>query len=33
MNFKNLLKIAINASLKGGKAIMGVYSSDFTVEH
>jgi len=33
MNFKNLLKIAINASLKGGKAIMDIYSSDFTVEH
>lgn len=33
MNFKNLLKIAINASLIGGKAIMDVYSSDFTIEH
>ena len=33
MNFKKLLKIAINASLNGGKAIMDVYSSDFTIEH
>ena len=33
MNFKNLLKIAINASVKGGHAIMEVYASDFAVEH
>ena len=33
MNFKKLLKIAINASLKGGHAIMEVYASDFAVEH
>ena len=33
MNFKNLLKIAINASVKGGHAIMKIYSSEFTVEH
>ena len=33
MNFKKLLKIAINASLKGGDAIMEVYASDFVVEH
>ena len=33
MNFKELLKIAINASIKGGHAIMEVYLSDFAVEH
>ena len=33
MNFKELLKIAINASIKGGYAIMEVYASDFAVEH
>ena len=33
MNFKQLLKIAINASIKGGHAIMQVYASDFAVEH
>ena len=33
INFKNLLKTAINASVKGGHAIMEVYASDFTVEH
>ena len=33
MNFKELLKVAINASLKGGDAIMDVYASDFAVEH
>ena len=33
MNFKNLLKIAINASIEGGHAIMEVYASDFAVEH
>ena len=33
MNFKELLEVAINASLKGGDAIMDVYASDFAVEH
>ena len=33
MNFKNLLKTAINASIEGGHAIMEVYASDFAVEH
>ena len=33
MNFKDLLKIAINASIKGGHAIIKVYASDFAVEH
>lgn len=33
MNFKELLKTAINASIKGGHAIMEVYASDFAVEH
>ena len=33
MNFKELLKLAINASVKGGHAIMEVYSSDFAVEY
>jgi len=33
MNFKNLLKTAINASVKGGHAIMEVYASNFEVEH
>lgn len=33
MNFNELLKIAINASIKGGHAIMEIYSSDFAVEH
>ena len=32
MNFSELLKIAINASIKGGEAIMEVYNSDFEVE-
>jgi 3'(2'), 5'-bisphosphate nucleotidase len=32
MNFKNLLKTAINASINGGHAIMEVYASDFEVE-
>ena len=32
MNFNELLKIAINASIAGGHAIMKVYSSDFEVE-
>lgn len=32
MNFKELLRIAINASVKGGKGIMKVYDSDFTIE-
>ena len=33
MNFEELLKTAINASIKGGHAIMEVYTSDFIVEH
>ena len=33
MNFKELLEVAINASLKGGDIIMDVYASDFAVEH
>jgi len=33
MNFKELLLKAINASIKGGHAIMEVYASDFAVEH
>ena len=33
MNFNELLIKAINASIKGGQAIMNVYASDFTVEH
>ena len=33
MNFSELLKIAINASIKGGHAIMDVYDSEFAVEH
>lgn len=33
MNFKELLKTAINATIKGGHAIMEVYASDFAVEH
>tara|TARA_B100001250_G_scaffold413716_1_gene448773 strand:- start:464 stop:1255 length:792 start_codon:yes stop_codon:yes gene_type:complete len=33
MNFKELLRIAINASIEGGHAIMEVYASDFEVEH
>ena len=32
MNFNELLKIAINASIEGGHAIMKVYASDFEVE-
>jgi 3'(2'), 5'-bisphosphate nucleotidase len=32
MNFKELLKIAINASIEGGHAIMEVYASDFQIE-
>ena len=33
MNFHQLLKTAINASIEGGHAIMEVYASDFVVEH
>ena len=33
MNFEELLKTAINASIKGGHAIMEVYASNFAVEH
>ncbi len=33
MNFNELLKTAINASIKGGHAIMKVYASEFSVEH
>lgn len=33
MNFNELLEIAINASIKGGDAIMKIYDSDFSVEH
>jgi len=33
MNFKELLKTAINASIEGGHAIMEVYASEFAVEH
>ena len=33
MNFHQLLKTAINASIKGGYEIMEVYASDFAVEH
>ena len=33
MNFKELLLNAINASIKGGHAIMEIYASDFAVEH
>ena len=33
MNFNELLKKAINASIEGGHAIMKVYASDFAVEH
>ena len=33
MNFNELLKKAINASIEGGHAIMEVYASDFSVEH
>ena len=32
MNFNELLKIAINASIEGGHAIMEVYASNFEVE-
>ena len=32
MNFKDLLKTAINASIEGGAAIMRVYNSDFDIE-
>ena len=32
MNFKKLLKIAINSSIEGGHAIMEVYASDFQIE-
>ena len=32
MNFKELLKIAINASIQGGDAILDVYSSNFEVK-
>ena len=33
MNFNELLKKAINASIEGGYAIMEVYASEFAVEH
>ena len=33
MNFNDLLMKAINASIKGGHAIMDVYDSDFSIEH
>ena len=33
MNFNELLKTAINASIEGGHAIMKVYASEFSVEH
>jgi 3'(2'), 5'-bisphosphate nucleotidase len=33
MNFNELLIKAINASIKGGHAIMDVYASDFAVDH
>ena len=33
MDFKKLLKTAINSSIKGGEAIMQVYNSDFEVEN
>ena len=33
MNFNELFKTAINASIKGGHAIMEVYASNFEVEH
>ena len=33
MNLKDFFLIAINASIKGGQAIMEVYSSHFEVEH
>tara|TARA_B100000945_G_C20376655_1_gene594951 strand:- start:708 stop:1499 length:792 start_codon:yes stop_codon:yes gene_type:complete len=33
MNFKRLLKTAVNASIEGGHAIMKVYASNFAVEH
>ena len=33
MNFNELLKKAINASIEGGRAIMDVYASEFAVEH
>ena len=33
MNFHQLLKTAINASIEGGHAIMEVYASNFKVEH
>ena len=32
MNFKELLKIAINASIQGGDVILDVYSSNFEVK-
>ena len=33
MNFQDLLKTAINASIQAGDAIMEVYASNFEVEH
>ena len=33
MNFYQLLKTAINASIEGGHAIMEIYTSDFSVEY
>jgi 3'(2'), 5'-bisphosphate nucleotidase len=32
MNFKELFRLAINASIKGGHSVMEVYASDFEVE-
>ena len=33
MNFKELLLIAINSSLKAGESILKVYDSDFNVDY
>ena len=33
MDFHKLLKVAINASVRGGDAIMEIYATDFEVEH
>jgi 3'(2'), 5'-bisphosphate nucleotidase len=33
MDFHKLLKVAINASVRGGDAIMEIYATDFAVEH
>jgi len=32
MNYKQLLLLAVNASIDGGKEIMKIYESDFSVE-